>query len=51
MLISNQMSYDESHCTQSFWKIDINLFIQLICGYKFGIVYKINFGLLCLTKI
>ena len=44
------MTFDESHHTWSFWKIDSPLFIKVIRGYASSIVCKIIFRLLCLTS-
>ena len=45
----DQMDYDNSYCIQSFWTIEIPIFIKLIRGYTSSIVCKIIFGIICLT--
>ena len=44
------MTYDESHCTWSFWKMDKPLFVELKHGYTLSIVCKFNFGVIWLTR-
>ena len=48
-LISNQISYYESHYTKKIWTIDIPLCIKLILEYTLNFVCEITFWILCLT--